>query len=158
MDVGITVTADESWTRLCEALVRELTELPGDSFLLLRDPAHGGKVAQFWQSWDDLRAEVGGDDVNGGPPVLTEQDREALVAAGYSPPGDFNTDGGNWWRIIPVPVTADDYRSLAEAAITALRDVHRIPDPSALIYHAWGYATGHRLLDLPGVSPDPAKY
>jgi hypothetical protein len=153
------VAGDEHWARFEEALARELGRLPQESFLVLRDPAHEARFAQFWQSLDDLKAEVAGDAVvDGAADPLSERDRQLLAAAGFAPPVSFNTDAGNWWRTIPSPVTAADCRSLARSAVTALRDVQRVPQPGALIYHAWGYATGHRRLDLPWVAPDPAKY
>ncbi len=152
------MTTEDPWGQFAAALQREVAQLPDDSFLLLREPGTDQHFAQFWQSPTSLRAEVAGDELVGGPSgLLSEQGREVLAGVGFAAPVSLD-DAGNWWREIAWPATGPQYQELVNAVVTALREVQGMTDPGVLIYHAWGYHTGPRRVDLPGVAPDPAKY
>jgi hypothetical protein len=144
----------DDWTGFASALAGELAKLPRDAILIVLERGHEERYVQFAQDPDQLRAETPGDVVDGKPGHLTVRGERLLRAVGWQPQADTRDWGDNYWYLLPWPATSAEYERLAEAAVTALRDVHEVPGPSDLVYRSWEWGGRRRALRLPGAVPD----
>lgn len=146
---------DDGWARFGAALAGELARLPDEAILLIREPGRDDHFAQFVLEADQLRAEVAGDlDAAGNPGALSVRDQRLLAAEGWQPPKPGGRDP-NWWQTVDWPATSGEYQHLADAVVTALRDVREISSPRVLVARSWEFGGRRREVSLPGVAADP---
>lgn len=141
------------WEGFARALSDELVRLPMEAVLILAerdDPKH---FVQFLQDTDELQAEAAGGDF--GDPIgsLSVRDRRLLDAVGWREP-TLADEAPTWQYPLPWPATTEEYRRLATAVVTALRDVQEVATPANLVYRSWESGGRRRAVRLPGVGPD----
>jgi hypothetical protein len=149
----VTAGRDAGWDAFAGSLAAALAGLPAGALVVVaeRDAGASARYAQFSQAAAELVAEV----VDSGRLPAERQASEggeaAIAAAGWRAP-EPGAGRDNWWRRLPWPATAGDYRELAGAVVAALRDGYGVAGPEALGYRAWLRDTGADL-DLPLTVP-----
>ncbi|MGL4742816.1 MAG: TY-Chap domain-containing protein [Dermatophilaceae bacterium] len=90
--------------------------------------------AQFSAGPGYLAAQAVGDQFLPDAARLDAAGRAAMTAAGWTAPTPADP---NWAIQLTLPALTAEYASVADACLTALRDVHSAPSPDALAYQAW---------------------
>jgi hypothetical protein len=130
-----------TWEEFAEGLAEEFAGLPAGALLVLSEPGDRGRYAQFAQDEMELVAYVVVNFFVPESAQATPQGEQAIADAGWNPP-DGSGLHENWWRTLPWPASSAQYRALADAVVTALRDGYGIASPDGWTYQAWNERTG----------------
>src|SRR5260370_15766495 len=80
---------------------------------------------------------------------LSAEQEELMAAAGWRRP---DRHCPNWWLDCPQPLSAADFRRIAQLTVMALRDGLQVTALSFLEYRAWNAGT-RAVVDLPELHP-----
>ncbi|MGL4744878.1 MAG: TY-Chap domain-containing protein [Dermatophilaceae bacterium] len=121
------------WTDFREHLIDTFLVITDRTFVVVN--VTGSRVwVQFSAGPDYLAVQAVGDEFLPEDSHLDDAARAAMTAAGWATP----TVPDPYWGIqLTLPALTTEYTAAAQACVVALRDVHRIPDPSVLTYRAW---------------------
>ncbi|MGL5818543.1 MAG: TY-Chap domain-containing protein [Phycicoccus sp.] len=121
------------WDEFRERLVDTFLTLTDRTFFIVE--VTGTRVyVQFSAGPGYLAAQAVGDQFLPEPARLDAPGQAAMLAAGWTQPTPTSP---NWAIQLDLPALTAEYASLADACLTALRDVHSASSPDALTYQAW---------------------
>jgi hypothetical protein len=135
------------WNTLVQGLAGELANLPAGGLLVISEFGEPklSRYAQFAQGTDELLAYVVHNSFLDEQARASEDGERVITEAGWRRP-DPDQGHDNWWRDLPWPATAQEYRDVAQMVATALRDGYGIADPGVFHYQAWNEQTGQDLV------------
>lgn len=120
------MTEVTGWEAFGGGLTEALREVSDRVFLVVFPRADPRVFVQFAGGEHELHAEAA---------WVPAADPSRMAAAGWTPP--TGTDPPNWTCSSPLPALTVEYAAMAARCVVALRDVHGLPGPDALVYKAW---------------------
>jgi hypothetical protein len=136
-----------NWVSFQVALARALAHLEVGATVVIND---GDRIyVQFAQDANGLHVEAVSNRFLREEQWLSAEQEEHMAAAGWQRP---DRRCPNWWLDCPQPLSAADFRRIAELAVLALRDELQVTALSFLEYSAWNAGT-RAVVDLPELHP-----
>lgn len=122
-----------AWQGLAEGLSVTLAEMPNNCYIVLEEAQ--GRYAQFALINFDILVEVVGNSELREELQMSEIDSSKMIVDGWLPPG---LESETNWRIVEAwPVKFNEYESMANKAVVALRDRLRVRSPGELFVQGW---------------------
>ncbi|MEU0544211.1 DUF6301 family protein [Nocardia sp. NPDC005978] len=125
------------WAALADALGQTLWRLPAPTYLIMDAP--GNRFAQFAVAHDELSAEISSNTWLDQEFRMTAPEEIRMAELGWSP---YSEQGcPNWYYDVAFPGRKPDFEASARRAVTTLREVMHISDPTRLRVEAWTVGT-----------------
>ncbi|GAB4582307.1 DUF6301 family protein [Nocardia sp. IFM 10818] len=132
-DMGDLPDRPRTWPEFSAALTLTLTSLPLEGILVIRKDDRA--VAHIEPTWFGLTCRM----LAGSVPSAQRSsgtERTAMTDSGWSIVEEDRVPEG-WVRSLRWPASYREFEAMADAVVTALRDVYRVADPADLVVDAW---------------------